>query len=527
MFGLEGVGQGCAAIPGFDTVMHRRTWVQQSYVTRSQDIGQRVAYGAAYQFLSIGLRTAITIGSTAILARLLTPADFGYVVMATVVTELAALLGAFGFTNVLIQRRSINRLQLDTVFWISLGIGIVVTGVVGLLSFTTGWLFADPKVGELLRVLSLNFILNSFVAVPWVVLSRLMRFQVDFWIQLVVVVLRTFAAIVFALWGWGMWSLVMGAVVGAVANAVLSFSVVRYWPRLRFHWPVLMSSWRSSSGYLGNTLLYYLNSNLDLLLIGRVLGATHLGYYQNARSLTDEIRGRIAAPIQHILFPAFSALQVDHVAFRGLVMRASRLVAAVVVPIGFGVSANAEYLVRLLYGAQWLPMVPVMTMFGLSAAMRASTAIASPLFNANDRVGLGFKYNVIGTIILMAAVLVTMPSGIETVAAGVAVASIYPLVSMRAAFALIGLRTVDMMSVLAPVVAAAALMWLVTWVAPMIAGSLGYRLDGMSTALRLLLQVVLGAVVYICAVYCLSQPLRNDLRAVVQQWLSMRRKLIS
>ena len=372
--------------------MHRRTWVQQSYVTRSQDVGQRVARGAGYQFLSIGLRTAITIGSTAILARLLTPADFGYVVMATVVTELAALLGAFGFTNVLIQRRSINRLQLDTVFWISLGVGIAITGVVGLLSLTTGWLFVDLKVGELLRVLSLNFILNSLVAVPWVVLSRLMRFQTDFWIQLGVVVLRTLAAILFALLGWGMWSLVAGALVGAVANAVLSFTVVRYWPRMRFHWPVLTSSWRASSGYLGNTLLYYVNTNLDLLLIGRALGATHLGYYQTARSLTDEIRGRIATPIQHVLFPAFSALQTDRAAFQNLVLRAARLLAAAVIPIGFGVSANAEYLVRLLYGAQWLPMVPVMTMFGLSAALRASTAIASPLFNANDRVGLGFKY---------------------------------------------------------------------------------------------------------------------------------------
>ena len=91
----------------------QRTAVQRAFGLRTSNIGQQVASGAGFQFLGIALRTVLTIGSTAILARLLTPADFGYIAMATVVTELAALFGAFGFTNVLIQRRSINRLQMS------------------------------------------------------------------------------------------------------------------------------------------------------------------------------------------------------------------------------------------------------------------------------------------------------------------------------------------------------------------------------------------------------------------------------
>ena len=124
----------------------------------------------------------------------------------------------------------------------------------------------------------------------------------------------------------------------------------------------------------------------------------------------------------------------------------------------------------------------------------------------------------------MVAVLVTMPSGVEAIAAGVALASIYPLISMQAAFALIGLRSADLIRALAPVMGAAGLMWLVTWAVPMVARSMDYRLDGMSIALRLLAQVALGAMVYAGTIYFLSPPLRNDLRVVVWDRLTKRRQ---
>lgn len=440
----------------------RDSVLRQSFVLRSDGLGRRVVGGASYQFLGIGLRTVLTIGSTAILARLLTPADFGYVAMATVVTEFAALLSAFGLSNVLIQRGMINRLQIDTVFWATLGIGCVLTVFVFAASFLAGWMFSDPHVGPLLQVMSLNFALGSVTAVPGVLLSRLMRFKAMFWIGIITIVVRSAAAIVGAMLGWGMWSLVIGSLIGTVASVALHFAWAPYWPRMRFHWPLIARTWRTSTGYLGNTALYYLNMNLDLLLIGRQLGAAPLGFYQNARSLTDEIRGRIAMPIQQVLFPAFSALQDDRGRFQQLVLRAGRLMAAIVVPIGFGVSANAQELVLVLYGSQWQPMVPVMAMFGLSAALRAGTAIASSLFNANNRVGLSFRYNMINALLTIGGVLVAMPHGIEAVAIAVALTSLYVLVVFRAALQLVGLGVRHLVQILGAPLAASLAMLVVT-----------------------------------------------------------------
>ena len=485
----------------------RQNRVRSAFLLHSDDIGRRVVTGAGYKFLGIALRTAITVISTAILARLLSPADFGYIAMATVVTEFAGLFGAFGFTNVLIQRRVINRLQLDTVFWATLVVGIGLAAVVFGLSFFSAWLFADPKVAPLLRVLCLAFVLNSLGAVPWVVLSRLMQFSTEFWAQIGIVVIRTLAAIACAYFGLGVWSLVVGGLVGTLAGVVVNFSFVPYLPRFRFHLPLLTSTWRTSGSYFGSSALYFLNMNLDLLLIGRYLGAVPLGYYQNARSLTDEIRARIAMPIQHILFPAFAAVQSEHERFQQLVLRAGRLLAAVVVPIGFGVSANATELVLVLYGEQWRPMIPVMTMFGLSAALRAATAIGSPLFNATNRVGLALRYNLVGAMLTVAGVMLAMPYGVETVATAVAVTSLYGLVNLRAGLALIGLSLRHMFQVLGPPVLAALVMWLATFALRSV--SVGWVNHA---SVLLALHVSFGAAIFLVTLHLLSRQYFHDFR---------------
>lgn len=487
-----------------------RTLLRRSFYRRDLAVGRQVMHGAAYQFVSIGLRTLITIGSTVILARLLLPADFGYVAMATVVTELAGLLGALGLSNVLVQRATINRLQLDTFFWASVGLGCALSAAVVLLSYPASSFFGDAKVGEILRVLGLNFILGSLSIVPTAVLSRMMRFGTEFWIQNTTIILRTLAAIGAAAAGWGVWSLVVGALAGTLISTVLYFLAVPFMPRFRFCARTITQSWRTSGGYLGNSGLYYLNTNLDLMLVGRALGAASLGYYQSARSLTDEIRGRIAMPVQNVLFPAFSALQSDRPKFRRLVLRAALLMAALVVPIGFGVSANAEALVRALYGDRWLPMVPVMQLFGLSASIRAATAIASPLFGANDRVALSFRYNLIGTGITAAAVLVGTQWGVEGVALAVALSTCYSLVGMYAAFRLIDLGLSDMLRVLLPPYCCAIVMWLGTWCV-FSSGPVSSWLEASAAPTQLALRVLFGGALYVCALLAVSAELRQEL----------------
>lgn len=488
------------------------TLLRRAFVLRTNDLGQRVVRGAGFQFLGIALRTLTTIVSTAILARLLTPADFGYVAMATVITEFAALFSNFGFNNLLIQRRVINRLQVDTVFWASLGLGALLAAAVFLASFFAGWWFADPRVGELLRVLAFAFVLGGLTTVPGVVLARLLRFRMEFWISIATVMVRTLVAIGCAHAGLGMWSLVAGALAGGVVEVVLGFAAVPYAPRLRFQLAYLARTWRTSGSYFGGGLLFYVNMNVDLLLIGRGLGATSLGYYQSARGLTDEIRARIAMPLQRVLFPAFSAVQNERERLQQMLLRSARLIAALVFPLGVGIAATAQELVPTLYGPQWLQMVPVMSMFGLSAALKASTAIATPLFNAHDRVGLAMRYNAISTVGLAAAVWLALPHGIQAVALAVVIVSLYTLVPFRVALGLAGLHSRHVVEILGAPLMASLAMWLAVTLVRTVSSSWFATSAG-----RLAFHVLIGTLVYVVCLHLQSRRFLADLRMLVQK----------
>ena len=488
------------AAPGVSRRRRRVDAVREALVLDSDGLGTRVAKGAGFTFAGIVLRTLITLASTAALARLLTPSDFGLLAMATVVTELVALFGGFGLSNILIQQRVITRLQVDTVFWSAAGVGIALAMLTFFVSFLAGWFFSDPHVGEMLRLLCLGFAVGGLGTVQDALLVRRLRFRTQFLIETTVVAARSLAAITAAALGLGAWSLVVGSLSGTVISVLLVWAVAPYIPRPRFHGRYLLRTWRTSGSYLGNGLLYYVNMNSDLALVGRFLGADALGYYQNARSLTDEIRGRIAMPLQRVLFPAFSTLQGDRDWLQRSVVRAGSLLAAVVVPIGVGIAAVAPDLVPVLYGSQWLSMVPVLSLFGFSGALRGATAIASPLFNSQNQVALALRYNTLGTLVVIATVLLSLPYGLVAVAAGVAIASTYSLVTFRVAFRLIGLGSRDVARVLVPPVFCA----LVMWGAILLSRDLAMQWIASRTAL-LVVHIGLGAAVYVAALHLWSR----------------------
>jgi PST family polysaccharide transporter len=488
----------------------QRSLLRRALVLDSSDLGGRVVRGAGYQILTMVLRTVITIGSTAVLARLLMPRDFGYIAMATVVTELAALFSSFGLVNVLVQRRRMTRLQVDTVFWAMLALGCALAAGVFALSFLAYRFFDEPVVGQLLRLMCLMFVLGALPTVTNVVLLRLMRFRTEFAIQVTASVARTGVAILFAYLGHGVWSLVYGALAGALAQAVLGFVAVPYLPRWRFDGRFLRTTWRTSGSYFGGGLLFYANMNIDLMLIGRYLGATPLGYYQNARSLTDEIRARIATPLQHVLFPAFASIQHDRARLGAMIVRASRLIASVVVPVGVIVAVTAQDLVPVLYGEQWLPMIPVLAALGVGIAVKASTAVAGPILNSMDKVGLAFRHGLVGTAFTLMGIVLALDRGIVVVAYAVALASLYWIVMLWVAFREAGIALRGLLSCLAPpFLAAAAAAGAVELLRAHVTGEVAVPV------LRLLLNCAAAGLVYAAVLVVISPALLGELRGLV------------
>lgn len=415
------------------------SFVQKSFRPSTSNLGARVVHGAGFTMLGIGMRTLLTIGSMSVLARLLTPADFGHIAMAMTITELAALFSNFGFGAVLVQRRTLSRLHLDTIFWAALALGILLTVAVYAFSIFASLVFSDAMAGQLLQVLCVTFILEELIVVPNSIMLRCMMFGRLFYIQMIVLISRAGAAVLFAWADAGVWSLVWATLVANLLQLFAFWAITRYWPRWRFNGQFLRETWRTTGSYFGGGFLFYINSNIDLFLVGRAMGSTSLGIYQNARSLTDEIRARIAQPLQRVLFPAFSAMQDDRERFKSSVIKSGRLLSTIVVPIGFGVAAVADELVPILYGPQWIAMIPVLKIISAGSGIRAATTVATPIFSATNQVGLSFRLNIVSTILFVASILIGFRWGLSGVACGLLFNALVSLLMYRVALGLIGL----------------------------------------------------------------------------------------
>lgn len=490
----------------------QRNRVQQAYRPTTDELSRRVVSGAAFTILGIALRTAVTVGSMAVLARLLTPADFGHIAMATVITELAAIFANFGFGSILIQRLRISRIQIDTMHWSAVGLGATLTLLVFGLSFLASHLFQDETVGPLLRVLCLTFILEELTIAPRSLLARRMQFQQDFYVQLCTMLARTGTAIVMAFNGMGVWSLAGGALAGSVVQAIAYQAFTGYLPRFKFSAPFLRSTWRTNGGYFGNGILFYVNSNLDLLLIGRMLGASMLGQYQNARSLTDEIRVRMVQPLQRVLFPAFSAIQNDMDRFRDGILRSARLLALMFIPMGFGVAAVAPELVSVLYGAQWLPMIPILQVISIATGLSSVASVNTPIFNATNRVGLSFQLYFVQTLFAVAFMLVGSQWGVMGVAWSRLALVPIGLVFFRISIELVKMNTRHIFHIIGPPCIAAISMW---WILGFARGWVKIWITGEVPQLGCL--IGLGITIYLAISLIISPQHVRDAQAAMSK----------
>ena len=489
-----------------------RSRVQLAYHPTSDNLGRRVVTGAAFTFLGIALRTTITVGSMAVLARLLTPTDFGHIAMATVITELAAVFANFGFGSILIQKSKISRIQIDTMHWSAIALGLILTVLVFVLSFFAELFFKDEMVGPLLRVLCLSFIFEELSMVPRSLMARRMLFQQDFYVQSMMMIARAGTAILMALNGFGVWSLAGGALAGAVVQTLGYQWFTGYCPRRKFSVSFLRSTWQTNGGYFGNGILFYVNANLDLMLIGRALGASTLGQYQNARSLTDEIRVRMVQPLQRVLFPAFSAIQNEADRFRDGILRSGRLLALTFVPMGFGVAAVAPELVRVLYGEQWLPMIPILQIISIATGLGAAGSIGSPIFNATNRIGQSFQLFFAGTILMIAFTLFGSQWGLMGIAWSRLALAAVGLVFFRITLGIVNLRTRHIWEMMgAPCIAAGLMWWLLSlsreWMQTWALGS----------AAQLGCLIALGVASYVAISLLISPRHVSDVKEVVSK----------
>lgn len=331
-----------------------------------------MAKGAAWMVLFRLVDRSVGIVSTAVLARLLLPADFGLVAMAMSVIAIIELATAFSFEIALIQKKDPQREHFDTAWTLN----VIVAGVGALLTaglaYPAAAFYGDPRLTPVMFAIGAAWFVSGFENVGTVNFRRNMDFASEFRLM-ATKRLIAFAVTMVAAWIFrSYWTLVVGMATGRIAGVVLSYGMQPFRPRLRLSHSRELFSF--SGWMLISNFATVLLGRVPHFVVGRAFGAHELGAYTVGAEIANLPHTELVAPINRAMFPGYSRLVGDLEAFRRTCIEATAALFLLVLPLSVGVAILADAVVRILLGAQWPQAAPIIQILAFAGAVSALTS---------------------------------------------------------------------------------------------------------------------------------------------------------
>lgn len=442
------------------------------------------------------------------LARLLDPAEFGIVTMAAIFVTLASDLGAFSISQVLIQRKELERGHINAVFVTILLLSILLTAVIVLTAPLIAALYGEPGVLELLLWLSPAILLNAMTAVPISLLTREMQFAQLAIRSFLMVVAGGAVGITMALTGYGPWALVGQTLTQSAVSVFCLLYATGWKPGFTFE----KRHFTDIAGFMVNTLgirgIQALDQRVGQFIIGWALGSTAVGYFRIATRLIEILVRLFIVPISQLTMPGFAKVQSDPVRVRKLLEGGVALTSLVAYPAFLGAAAVSPDLMSVVVGDQWLPAVPVLAILTLRGITSTITLPGTSLLYALGRPDMLLKVSFVNLVFNIVAFAAFAHFGVVA-AATVEVARLFvchwPLIGVGIS-RLTGVTLAQQVRLVLPSLVASIAMAAVVVV---------WRegVDTLTPIMGLVSGVALGVVVYVAASLVLNRGL---LRQVVE-----------
>lgn len=328
---------------------------------------------AAFQFSTQLLSWLVTI----LIARILLPEDYGLVAMATLLTGYVEIVSEMGIGSAIIQRPTVTDTELNGVFLLGIGTGVVFFGFGFILAYLTAGLFHEPKIIPLTQLVSVQFILGGLLVVPHSLLMRQVRFKEIGLIHLWAVSLGSVTTLGFAWHGYGVWSLVIGYMTQRVMMVILSYYYSGWRPGREFHWPAVRPYLHFGLKVTGSGSAYYLFQKADQFIVGRLFAAQLLGYYSMALQLASLPTEKLVALIRKTAYPVFAHYQDDPGKCQSIFLQSTQYMTLLVAPLLVGGAVFGKELILALLGQKWAPVIPLFRVLCLAQLFMALAALTS------------------------------------------------------------------------------------------------------------------------------------------------------
>jgi O-antigen/teichoic acid export membrane protein len=380
-------------------------------------LGSRTARGGVVTIASHGLKFALSIVATAILARLLTPQDYGLIGMVAVFTGFVTLFKDLGLSLATVQRAEISYDQISTLFWVNVTISAAVTLFMILLAPLIGWFYGEPRLILITIVTAIGFVFGGLAVQHEALLKRQMRFYALSVIAFTSMMIGYIVGIFFAWRGARYWSLVFSQLALLASNSLGVWLVCRWRPGR----PKRNTGVRSMLSFGGNVtgyaLINYISKNCDNLIVGRAFGAQLLGLYSKATQLLSLPTDQINEPLATVTIPALSRLADSPERYRQAYLRIMEKVIMVTMPAVMLMLATSDWLVLIILGPQWGYTAKIFIFMGVAGLFQPVAATGGWLLVSQGRVKDMLRWAMINAPISVLSLLAGLPWGAVGVAA--------------------------------------------------------------------------------------------------------------
>lgn len=355
-----------------------------------------------------GSTVILSFAQLAILGRLLGPDAFGLMAMLMVVIEVARIFSQMGLSEAVISKQDTDSQQLSSLYWINVITGIVLYGGLVVVAPLVAALFKEPELKDMLPVAATIFILSSVSLQFETLLRKALLFKLFASINILAVAIGVIISVSLALWGYGVWSLIYGQVAGQGTRTVALFTVAirkKWLPQRYFDFQGIKEHFSFGLYRVAAMIANQVNSRVDQLAIGVLLGPIALGYYNVAFRIVLQPIQRINPILTQVAFPVFSIVQNDNAQLKRGFLKMIHLLMSVNAPALIGICAVAPLAVPLLMGEKWGASVPLVQVLAFYALLRSLGNAGGSLIMAKGKANWTLYWNLALLMLIPASVI--------------------------------------------------------------------------------------------------------------------------
>ena len=381
-------------------------------------------WNALGQYSSQFLRILLTI----ILARLLTPAQFGLVAMVTIVSGFSIVLIDFGFRKAIIQKQNVKEIDLHSIFWANTTIGAIITATMFFAAPLFTKFYNEEQLLPLTQIISFTFILSALQIVPSAILAK----ELDFKRLTIPNVLATFIsgaiAIILAASGFGATALAIQLLLGSFFTVIFIYGLTSWRPKFQFSKQSIYSYAGFSFSMSVNSGFHYLANNTDDLLVGKLFGQTQLGLYNKAYAIIHLPADAVTKILTAVFLPYFSKIQDDKNTIARYYLKLTKLVAFISFPFMIFVLFYANQFVLFVFGKQWLAAIPYVKVFTICGMIASINSMIGPVIVSQGRKDLIWREMYLKRPSVLIAVFIGSFFSVFAIVIGKLIADVFNLV---------------------------------------------------------------------------------------------------